>query len=263
MGAGAGYTIAVKDVKITGDVELTSFRKVGEDSNMMFRYDVIECNCNIPIIGSIKADSYMYGCDWIKDVPMTVTGVTINFLKDVDGDIPILEADIMPILENTVNYIGDGVYGGGWTHSTFDGVFEISPDGDYADDVSDVIINIENKYIIDFIDLAVQGDNKEYEVVLNGEPVDSFEDQDEAIEQLDAWIRDEIAENGIDSIDFSECFVEELYWQENVKGEIDIIDPWYNNIMYRPDPADFEEFAESVDELGEETNPGIDEGFDI
>ena len=80
---------------------------------------------------------------------------------------------------------------------------------------------------------------------------------------MDTWIRDDIAENGIDSIDFSECFVEELYWQENVNGEIDFVDPWYDNIVYRADPADFEDFAEGLGELNEENNPGIDEGFDI
>ena len=246
MGAGAGYSIETKDVKIVGDVQINSFERTGEDSNAIFRYDVIDVDCNISLIGSVKATSYMYGCDWIKDVPMTVTGVSINFLHD-GSNAEISEGDIADILSNTKNYVGEAMYGGGWD----------------ADDIDNVIITIDNKYIVDFIDLAVTGDNKEYSIVLNGEPVDSFEDQDEAIDQLDTWIRDDIAENGIDSIDFSECFVEELYWQENVNGEIDFVDPWYDNIVYRADPADFEDFAEGLGELNEENNPGIDEGFDI
>jgi hypothetical protein len=262
MGAGAGYSIETKDVKIVSDVQINSFEKIREDNNAIFRYDVIDVDCTISLIGSVRATSYMYGCDWIKDVPMTVTGVSINFLHD-ESNAEISEGDIADILINVKNYVGKAMYGGGWSHSTFDGTFELRPEGDYADDIDSVLITIDNEYIVDFIDLAVTGDNKEYSIVLNGEPVDSFEDQDEAIDQLDAWIRDDISENGIDSIDFSECFVEELYWQENVNGEIDYVDPWYDNIVYRADPADFEDFAEVSEEIDEEFANPIDEDFDI
>ena len=80
---------------------------------------------------------------------------------------------------------------------------------------------------------------------------------------MDAWIRDDISAKGIDSIDFSECFVEELFWQENVNGEIDFVEPWYDNIVYRADESDFEDFLGAVEELNEEDDTGVDEGFDI
>ena len=264
MGAGAGYTIETKDVKIVGDIQIYGFDKVREDSNTMFKYDVVEVDCNIPITGSVRAESYMYNCDWIKNVPMTVNTVTINFMQ-YEGAKEVTEADILEILRNTTNYVGKGVYGGGYIHSTFDGEFDIRPSSDYADDIDAAVITIDHENIVNFIDLAVTGENKEYEVRFNGEPIESFEDEDDAIEYLKQTIREEITENGIDSIDFSDCCVEELYWEENVDGEVDILSPWYDNIMYEAetDIDEFEEFADTMDELHSENEPGIGEDFDI
>ena len=78
MGAGAGYSLETKDVKIAGGVQVFSFNKSGEDKFSVFHFDVITVECKVPIIGSVRAESYMYGCDWIKDVPMTVSEVIIN-----------------------------------------------------------------------------------------------------------------------------------------------------------------------------------------
>jgi len=264
MGAGAGYTIETKDVKITGDIQIYGFDKVREDSNTMFKYDVIEVDCNVPITGSVRAESYMYNCDWIKNVPMTVTTVTINFMQ-YEGAKEVTEADILEILRNTTNYVGEGVYGGGYIHSTFDGEFDIRPSSDYADDIDAAVITINHANIVNFIDLAVTGDNREYEVRLNGEAIESFEDEDEAIEALKSMIRDEISENGFDSVDLSDCTVEENYWVEDVDGNFDIDDRGYYNIRYCADDDydEFEEFAETIDELHNEGEPGIDEDFDI
>ena len=263
MGAGAGYTIEVKNAKFTGDIQINSFEKTGETSNTMFSYDVYSVDCNVQIIGSIKADSYMYGCDWIENVPMTVNNVIVNFMKYEDAP-EVTEADIVDILENNQNYIGSGVYGGGWVHSTFDGTFEIQPDNDYADDISEVTITIDHPNIVNFIDLAVTGDNKEYEVVFNGDGQEAFEDEDEAIAYLKDLIREEITENGIDSIDFYDCYVTELYWTEDVDGNFDYVD-FDGYIVYRAetDIDEFEALGEAAEELNEENDVGIDEGFDI
>lgn len=261
MGAGAGYTLQVKNVQITGDIQIISFGKSKEEDFSVFHYDVIGVECIVPITGSIKADSYMYGCNWIKAVPMTITG--LNILVDRGED--ITEAEISDILRNPANYAGEGTFGGGWSHSTFDGVFNINPKGDYTDDVEDVTLSIGNQNLINFIDLAVQGENKEYDVIFNGDDLEGYETQDEAIDALDAMIYDEITANGIDSVDFSSCYVEELYWEEDAEGNQDILDPWYDNIVYKVYPEDFSDYSEAVDELGEEVNPATDigEDFDI
>lgn len=261
MGAGAGYTLQVKDVQITGDIQIISFGKLKEEDFSVFHYDVIGIECIVPITGSVKADSYMYGCNWIEDVPMSVTKLNIN----VDRGTEITEAEISDILNNPANYAGEGTYGGGWSHSTFDGVFSINPKGDYIDDVEDVTLSIANQNLINFIDLAVQGENKEYDVIFNGDAFEGYETQDEAIDALDAMIRDEITANGIDSVDFSSCYVEELYWEEDAEGNQDILDPWYDNIVYKVYPEDFSDYSEAVDEFGEEMNPATDigEDFDI
>ena len=92
---------------------------------------------------------------------------------------------------------------------------------------------------------------------------DDSDDVDDAILRLNELIRDEIVQNGIDSVDFSHCYVEELYWTEDVEGNQDFIDPWYDNIVYRADESDFEDLQGAVEELNEEDDTGVDEGFDI
>lgn len=265
MGAGAGYTIEVKNAKIVGNVQINSFELTGEDSNLMFQYDVYTVDCVVPLTGSVRAESYMYSCDWISNVPMTVRSVTINFMR-YDGMPEVTEQDIMQILNNTANYIGEGVYGGGWSHATFDGEIEIRPDvdhNDYADDISEVVITIDHPNIVNYIDKAVTGDNKEYSIVFNGDPIDGYEDEDEAIKRIKEIIREEITENGFDSIDFSNCYVEELYWSEDVDGNQDIVDPWYDNIVYRADD-DYDDFENFADALGQfDDDDDIGEDFEI
>jgi hypothetical protein len=261
MGAGAGYDILTKDVSIVGDIQINSF-DVREDKNWL----ITTVDCNVPIVGSVMGESYYYNSPWIEDVPMIVTNVVINFYKTEEFP-NVTEDDIREVLTNDINYEGKGIVGGGWSHATFNGNWKITSwnDSAYTDDISSASITIDHPNIVNFIDLAVTGDNREYDVVFNGDALDAYEDQDEAIARLKELIREEIAESGIDSIDFSSCYVEELYWTEDVEGNIDIVDPWYDNIVYNAE-VDFDEFealGEVADELNEENDVGIDEGFDI
>lgn len=266
MGAGAGYTIRTKDVEITGKIQINTFDVV-EDKNWL----ITTVDCNVPIEGSIQGESYMYSFDWINRVPMTVTSIVINFYK-TDEYPDVTTGMIQEVLENTTNYEGECLYGGGWVHSTFEGDLEIESwsNPSYTDDIHSVSIMIEHKNIIDFIDLAVSGENVEYHVCFNDDFVDVFSgigSDDEAIDRLKELIREEIKENGIDDIDFSNCYVEEFYWTEDVDGNMDIVTPWYDNIMYNAydDYDEFEELAEHLSEVRDEIDPdlGVDEDFDI
>ena len=263
MGAGAGYTITLRNCKIQS-INSISIDEFTETKMGPYIGHEVVVDCDIDVIGDIRAESYMYSCDWIKNVPMTITSATLS----IDSPDGVTEKTVEDaIREGSFN--GEGVYGGGYIHSTFDGEFEIDDiaESDYWNDITGATVKINHPNIIQFIELAVTGDNKEYEVRFNNEPIEGFEDEDEAIEYLKQTIREVITESGIDSIDFSDCTVEELFWEENVDGEVDIVTPWYDNIRYCADTDydEFEEFADNISEISDEIDPdlGVDEDFDI
>jgi len=276
MGAGAGYTVEVRDCRFTS---IDKFEPIAIDDGLL----EIECVANV--IGDIKGESYYYGSDWVEDVPMIVTNIQLNYGELFDGykvnpDMLTPEATerILNELVNELDYDADSIedvyfdedfisrltindfnldvikrlllsryfefggeanLGGGWSHSTFTGEFTITCERAFYDE--SYSIEIPNKFIVDYLDKAITGDNRIYEVVINGYGVDGYDDQDEAILRLGELIQEEIAKNGIDSIDFSNCYVEELYWTEDVDGNQDFIDPWYDNIVYRAD-SDMENY---------------------
>lgn len=237
MGAGAGYTIETTQVSLDGDILINNF-----DVNPDGEWLVTTVDCNVPVMGSILARSYYYGCDWIKDVPMTVTKVVINFLKSTEYP-EVTEDMIREVLENDSNYEGEGTYGGGWTHSKFDGIWDMTPISNYSDDIESITMQITDEYINDYIDLAVQGDNIEYSAWFNGEYLDTATDKDEAIAVLKNAINDAIAEGGPEAVDFSDCYVEYGYWQLlNGAGESDVDYP-SNNFEYSADSdPDYEDY---------------------
>ena len=299
MGAGAGYTIFIENVDVQNIVSAT-VESLDRWKMSVFSGYSAKVVCDIKATARIKGEGYYDGCDWIDNVPITITSASISLPfgdgynsqiltdyavqrltkqfpdEDVDSLWKELEGNIVEE-DVSLNFIqdcledatfeGEGLYGGGWSHSTFDGnveVDKVSDNGTYSN-LESFTFTIDHPNIIDFIDKAVTGDNKEYEVRFNGEPIESFEDEDEAIEYLKQTIREEITESGIDSIDFSDCTVEELYWEEDVDGNIDIEDRGYDNIRYCADTDydEFEEFADTMDELHNESEPGIGEDFDI
>ena len=297
MGAGAGYTIFIEDVDVQNIVSAT-VESLDRWKMSVFSGYSAKVVCDIKATARIKGEGYYDGCDWIDNVPITITSASISLpfgdgynskiltdyaVKRLADQFPNENVDdLWKELENNIvaedinlNFIqdclddatfeGSGLYGGGWSHTTFDGNVEIDSVTDSAtwSNLESFTFTIDHQYIIDFIDKAVTGDNKEYEVVFNGDGIDGYVDQDDAIKALNDYIRDEILENGIDSIDWSHCYIEELYWTEDVDGNMDFVDPWYDNIVYTADPDDFDEFADTMDELHNESEPGIGEDFDI
>lgn len=234
MGAGAGYTIETSNVRLNGDVKIYSF-DVTQDGGWL----VASVDCMLPIIGSIKANSYMYGCDWVEDVAMYVKHISINFLKSVEYS-EVTEELIKEVLTNTANYDGSGLYGGGWIHSKFDGEFELTTfPNSYSDDINSVTIFIDNDLITEFIDLAVLGDNIEYSVFYNDDIIEVFSDESEAIAYLKQEINYAIDEGDVDSIRWDECYVEYRYWYYlNGEGESDVDYATDDAIVYTADGDD-------------------------
>ena len=255
MGAGAGYTIEVKDARIVGDIQINSF-DVEESGN----WQITTVSCVVPIVGSVQGSSYMYGFGWIEDVAMTVNSIVINFYKSEEYP-TVTEADILEVLNNSRNYNGSGSYGGGWSHVKFGGDLEISPEGGYPDDVSEVSMQIDEEFVIDFIDVAVQGDNIEYTAFYNDEIFETYSTLEEAIDAL----KQEISED-IGAADPSRCYVESNYYYLT-NGGVDTFEyesDWdYSQVEYTAEDDFSDDLYDVIDELDEENEPGIDEDFDI
>lgn len=241
MGAGAGYTITTNDTSLDGDIQIKSFDVVEDNGWLTTTVD-----CNVPLIGKVKAESYYDGCDYVNDVHMMVTGIVINFYKTPEYP-EVTEDMIREVLENTVNYDGEGSYGGGWTHSTFDGTFELTDwhHYSYADDINKVTMTIPDKLVCEYLDRAVTGDNKIYNVIYNGEVYDGYSNDDDAIQALKELIAEGIKIGGPESVDFSECYVD---WEYDVlvneMGEADVVYPGGENIVYTADgDPDYEDYV--------------------
>ena len=76
MGAGAGYTIEVKDCVIK---TFFTFNIDNVDA------DGIEISCEGTVVGDIRGESYYYGCPWIEDVYMTITHMYVPFDKFINS----------------------------------------------------------------------------------------------------------------------------------------------------------------------------------
>lgn len=241
MGAGAGYTITTNNISLDGNVTINSFDVKAENDWLTTTVD-----CNVPLIGEVKAASYNYGCDYVKDVHMIATKMIINFLKSTEYP-EVTEDMIREVLENTTNYEGEALYGGGWIHSTFDGEFTLTDwlHYSYADDINSVTMIIPDTYVKEYLDRAVTGDNISYTVIYNGEIYEGFSDEDDAIRTLKDLIDEAIKISGPESVDFSDSYVEWAYdILLNEDGETDVDFPYGNNVVYTADgDEDYEEYV--------------------
>lgn len=181
-GPGAGYTITAKGFS---DVNITSARVVKADGNG--GTIAVDGTCTID---ELYAESYYYGTGKMVNIPAAITEVYISEYDlgyDANGDdediSKMSEEELIVLVKETVEYYRDeieAVYGGGWMHSTYDG----SIDG--RDEP--IVLQITDQDAINFIDLAVQGENviTEYRVQADGVDADYYyEEEDEAIAKAD------------------------------------------------------------------------------
>ena len=277
MGAGAGYTISVKDCDVV-DLNESSIRivKLGDWDNGLVRGGSATVECNIKINGSVAANSYYYGCDYIDGVDMTILSADVNLgfgenfnkeiltqeavskytsqfgVDDVEelyeeliDNVTVNDIDmsyIVDVLKHDIsNLTGKGSYGGGWVHSTFDGEFELDDIDDRSgyNDTYDLTVQINNANVVEFIDLAVRGDNVQYVALDDYDIIDAFNTEKEAIDALKEYIRDTVlTEYAIDDVDFSAYTVqEEFYYMTDAEnyGDSD-----WGEVVWTADESDFE-----------------------
>ena len=187
-GPGAGYTVKTFGIN---NVNINSIKYVRDFENgSIYSID------GTATIDGIQADSYYYGTGLIdKEILVYLSYVWISNY-DIN-DIAYTEDDEqmkLALMELATDCIYDHadtefVYGGGWSHSKYDGqVGEVDKTADYWQGY------IEDDDIINYVDLAVRGDNKYeyYRVILDDYDVyDAYDTKDEAVD-----IANELGDSG-------------------------------------------------------------------
>lgn len=232
-GPGAGYEIKSWDFEFTsGSINKVSISKLNDRFGDYRLYG--ECDLS-GTLGTLEAESYFYTTGEIHDIPINCSRFIIYFwtdeLKDyvIGGifeelpedteetyetfdieDIDVDKLDMYIDKEMLLNDIKESldaatntcVYGGGYSHSTYDGTITEINEGDdshigswfdnarYLSMTADVFIDDDQdfgKEVIKFVDKAVQGENgSEYIIVCDeyDEDIADFDinEENEAIE---------------------------------------------------------------------------------
>lgn len=150
-GPGAGYTI-----KGTTIIKVDNVKVLSKEDN---EYDTTyEVSFNGRGTADIEFASYYYG-DSLEDVPVVATKAYVDVDTDDINNGYTVEQYIESLFYNEELKI-DLIYGGGWSHSTYDGTVaseEYPAENTYADIViTDMKITDED--IIQYIDTVVQGE---------------------------------------------------------------------------------------------------------
>lgn len=150
-GPGAGYTI-----KGTTIIKVDNVKVLSKEDN---EYDTTyEISFNGRGTADIEFASYYYG-DSLEDVPVVATKAYVDVDTDDINNGYTVEQYIESLFYNEELKI-DLIYGGGWSHSTYDGTVaseEYPAENTYADIViTDMKITDED--IIQYIDAVVQGE---------------------------------------------------------------------------------------------------------
>ena len=247
-GPGAGYTItATTSCDKINSIAFVDCSEVGSGG-----YVDVECDCDIDATTTdIKAEGAYDGTsrDFAKEeIPSKITGATLNV--NIDSIIDELgievgededtwnksKEEILSMLNNNIEalkesifdaFVGietDIVYGGGWSHSTYDGTItdgDIDSSSDYSIfELYSAAIQLTDKKAIEYIDKAVTGDNQQevFYVVIDGVWEEGFTDEAEAIEYARSHDGERVVhtyeiEDYDGNIDFSDY--EEVVWEED------------------------------------------------
>ena len=133
------------------------------------------------------------------------------------------------------------IYGGGWSHATYDGQLTEDDSGAESFDNANITCDmyITDKEIIEYIDKAVSGDNTEetYEIIDEkyGDIIESYNtneyDLDDIINKAI-----EYAENS-DELGIEDLIIRKTYWKSDFEGNWD---PEDDEIVWRGSDEDFE-----------------------
>ena len=156
-GPGAGYTIKwnLESIK-----SINSFNVTNVSEPDQYGLITAEADCDVDItVEIVEAYSYYYGIDSpLNDVPAKMTKVKFEIDPEQWSEIGSLyDADVAfaeELLNNEIYDVvsnGEVMYGGGWTHSTWDGTLT---DYDHDDLIE---VKVTDEEIIQYVDDAVSG----------------------------------------------------------------------------------------------------------
>jgi hypothetical protein len=248
-GAGAGYNIewSLDRIGAVNSFDVTDVSKVDKYGNV-----TIKAECDVDLLVTIKgAHSYMYGfTEDIENVPAKMYRVELDlniyddytivdnagneklllnpddyengvedteFIAEVDNALyQINEMTAGALLEEDASWLdgGDYSFGGGYSHSTWDGTILSDDEYHYA------FIQVTDPSVIDYVDKAVQGENiiVDYEVFVDDNPTGySYGSEEEAIAEAKSYI-----ESGDYEGDIANTYVERVEWFEFYNGDADI-----------------------------------------
>ncbi len=248
-GAGAGYTIEweLERIGAVNSFTVTDVSKVDKYGNV-----TIKAECDVDLVVTIKsALSYMYGFTTaIENVPAKMYRVELDlnvyddytivdnagnekmllnpddyengvddpaFIAEVDNALyQINEMQAASLLEEDTNWQDGGGYnyGGGYTHSTWDGTILSDDEYHYA------FIQVTDESVIEYVDRAVQGENtySSYEVFVDGDSTGyGYDTEEEAIAEAKSYI-----DSGNYEGDIANTYVERQDWFEFYDGDTDL-----------------------------------------
>lgn len=217
-GPGAGYTIEWKDYD---DVNVSDFSVYISGDGWVY-IDVVATGQ----IFDVEANSYYYGTDNIRKAPIEISQIIIYegdmsyYLDEYDEDKPEI-GEYMFDSELIETIIGDFLrdvnkysYGGGYSHSTYDGtIANASERKKYGGGIS---AKITDENIIDYIDRLVSGDTitDEYRLMSGSYTIETYPTEESAREAAE-----ELFDSG--AYDTLVCYHD--WYRETLDGDMEFM----------------------------------------
>ena len=177
-GAGAGYDVSANDYSVV-EFNKIAITKVDElEDYVTVTFD----DCDIDVTCHVEGESYYDG----GIVPNAQAKIT-KLVMDVDKETYEEEKEkaLRPTVEdNILSLVTKSKQGGGWFHKTFTGVLAATEDDVKSSmSITQIVVNMTNQEQITFLDKGIDDGNKfvQYSAFKDGESLDIFEDEDEAI----------------------------------------------------------------------------------
>ena len=251
-GPGAGYTITstVRFDKFNSmslnKVEIDRVGKAyGTDDTYVEWSALFDCDIDCTV-SDLEFESYYYGGNIEFETTGKVSKIWVSFVEQFEEEqSEITEEFLKRFTEEHIQDIADTLhyekvsinytYGGGWSHATYDGTLtDIDKMFDYENSVYNEFnaspfqadIKLTDNTVIEYIDRVVTGDNIDKVYVVRDydyDIIDTFEDEDEAIEYAKTHEEAEevVAEEQIQDINGDWEFTEnnDVVWSRREDGE--------------------------------------------
>lgn len=186
-GAGAGYDIlGTLFFEEVNNLEIIS---VNESRDNYYNTEMLDVVCKFDAkaeVSNLRASSYYYGGEikGVGNIDLKVDKCLISVDKD-EWNIDFKNAKEIADYITGLEADFDMSYGGGWLHSPYDGTIakegyeiELDSNGDWQI----VDAKILDKNLIEHIDKIVSGENVIYSVIQDGEEIEEFENEQDAID---------------------------------------------------------------------------------